>query len=451
MADIGQASDALIAPQALKRFLAAHRWSIVEDRRGEWEVWRSPQDLHPRTVTLVFDDEYVDYETRRFEANQAILAAYDFTLLDLSERITSLSADLFFFRIEQESIDGTIPFKQAQRALDSIATMVRAAATTVASPAHSHRGRRPKEVDQFLAEDLRLGHTKKGSFVVTAAARFDEGSTPAVVPVPVNSDAESEDIEVDVDDVTPNAEVESAVMQADSHAVVDIAPFSRRVMTTFSKGLAAARAVARDETPVGTAVEDGLSLELAEALEKISAEEGLQTIEVTFDWSEAIPQRQADVPEVVRFEREILDSLPRVAEALQIREPAREIEIVGPVVALSREVPTEGDVDQSGEVTIRADIDGRFRKVIVELDGDEHEWAIRSYREHFPVIVTGELVKRRSWRLEGYVSLDVEAARQMATRSSRRAAPDGEAVAPVDPEGDSVAEPTEPSDPDTVA
>lgn len=451
MADIGQASDALIPPEALKRFLAAHRWSIVEDRRGEWEVWRSPQDLHAQTVTLVFDDEYVDYETRRFEANQAILAAYDFTLLDLSERITSLSADLFFFRIEQESVDGTIPFKQAQRALDSIATMVRAAATTVASPAHSHRGRRPKEVDQFLAEDLRLGHTKKGSFVVTAAARFDEGSTPAVLPAPVNSDADSEQIEVDVDDATPDAEAESPVTHTDSQAVEDIAvPFSRRVMTTFSKGLAAARGVATDETPVGTAVEDGLSLELAEALEKISGEEGLQTIEVTFDWSEAIPQRQADVPQVVRFERGILDSLPRVAEALQIREPATEVEIVGPVVALSREVPTEGDVDQTGEVTIRADIDGRFRKVIVELDGDEHEWAIRAYREHFPVIVTGELVKRRSWRLEGYVSLDVEAARQIATRSSRRSAPHGEAVAPVDPEEDAVTEPTEQSDPDTA-
>ncbi|MBX8689180.1 hypothetical protein GO011_17235 [Mycobacterium sp. 20091114027_K0903767] len=363
---------------------------MVEDRSGEWEVWRSPSDIDPMSITLVFDDEYVDYQRRLTEANMSITKLYSLSRIDLAEKITALSADLFFFRIQQESKDGTIPFKQAQRALDSIATMIRAAATTVASPNHSHKGRRPAEVDHFISEDLRLGHTKRGSFVVTAAARFDN------------------------DELEPEPKDKAS---SNGHSSDPIRPFGRRVMTTFSRSLAAAKAVAVDETAVSSAVEQGLSLELAEALERISNEEGLQTIEVSFDWSDAFPAPPDDVPTTVTFDRPILDSLPHVTERLQIREPAKQVKVLGEVVALARNIADE-EAAESGEVTVAGEVDGRFRRVLVTLEGAAHEYAIRAYRERFPVIVTGELVKRRSWRLEGFVSMDLEAAELMATRHS---------------------------------
>lgn len=377
-------TSALIPPSALKRFLAANRWSIIEDHANEWEIWRPPQDLKSLAVTLLFDDEYVDYTARLHEANDIIMRAYHMGSIELSEKITSLSADLFFFRIVQDSRDGTIPFKQAQRALESIATMVRAAATTAVNPNHSHRGRRPSEVDQFIAEDLRLGHTKKGSFVVTAAARFDP------------------------------EEIAPAPMQTNVPVSAGPSPFSRRVMTVFSRGLEAARAMAVDEESVLGAVEQGLSLELAEALERISDEVGLQTIEVSFDWSEAVP-KSTSTPELVRFDRAALDSLPRVTEQLQERRVPEVVEVIGQVTGLSRR-GADDDTAASGEVTITGELGGQVRKVVVELDGEAHEYAIRAYRERFPIIVSGELVKRRSWRLEGYVAMDVEAARLMATR-----------------------------------
>lgn len=117
----------------------------------------------------------------------------------------------------------------------------------------------------------------------------------------------------------------------------------------------------------------------------------------------------------MRFDRAALDSLPRVTEQLQERRVPEVVEVIGQVTGLSRR-GADDDTAASGEVTITGELGGQVRKVVVELDGEAHEYAIRAYRERFPIIVSGELVKRRSWRLEGYVAMDVEAARLMATR-----------------------------------
>ncbi|OZF39940.1 hypothetical protein CH296_01140 [Rhodococcus sp. 14-2496-1d] len=391
--DLEQITESsLIPPDELKRFLGANRWAIVEDKDSEWEIWKAPEDVPATAVTLIFDDEYFDYETRLFEANQAIRKVYELTSVALAEKVAALSADLFFFRISQFSRDGTIPFRQAQRALDGIATMVKAAATTTSNPNHSHQGRRPAEVESFIADKLRLGHTKKGSFVVTAVARFD--------------------------DETPNTEVKAGSKND------EILPYGRRVMTTLARGLDAVRGVASGGEPIGSAVERGVSLELVEALEKITDEEGLQTIEVSFDWSPSVIQSvENPLPNIVTFEQEQILALPQVAEQLTTRKMPTVVEIVGPVLALSRAV-NGGEPEESGAVTVLGEVDGQMRKIVVELEGREHDWAIRAYRERFPIILSGELVKRGSWRLEGYVTLDIESARYLASRSRSSKSPE---------------------------
>ncbi|WEX03824.1 hypothetical protein [Rhodococcus sp. RCBS9] len=380
----------------------------MENYANEWEIWRAPEGLKSPTITLIFDREYFDFDARLFEANKLIQKAYQIDSTGLAERITSLSADLFFVRIQQFSSDGTIPFKQAQRALDNISTMVRAAATTVASPSHSHQGRRPVEVEDFLSENLRLGHTKKGSFVVTAVARFDdEPSEFKNMALASETDEASDDPPIHIDrEYESDDELRDAVDDP-------IMPFGRRVMRTLSRGLDAARKVASDETSIGLALEEGLSLELAEALQRISSEPGLQTIDVTFDWSPSVPQ-PTSVPERVVFEQKTIQALAAVTEALQIHNKPQKAEILGSVIGLSRSL-NNGEPGDSGPVTILADVDGHLRKVTVNLEGEEHRWAIRAYQDHFPVLVEGELVKRGSWRLEGAVALNIEAARQFAS------------------------------------
>ncbi|WP_280293252.1 hypothetical protein [Nocardia abscessus] len=52
--------------------------------------------------------------------------------------------------------------------------MMKAAATTADDPTHSQRGRRSAVVTNFLEDDIRLGHTKRGSFVFTVVTRLGE-------------------------------------------------------------------------------------------------------------------------------------------------------------------------------------------------------------------------------------------------------------------------------------
>lgn len=380
-----------INPRGLKKFLAANRWSLAQDRVG-WEVWRAPSDLelHPPVVIVPVDSEYVDYIDRLEEANRVLRRAYHLSEADLAEKITALNADLFFIRIDQDSLDGTISFAQARRALDNIATMVKAAATTASSPQHSHRGRRPSEVEEFLADDLRLGHTKKGSFVVTAAARLDweEPETPP--------------------SLRATEQLASASEGNSQDAASEIVPFGRRVMVALSHGLNAARLAAstsESAMPIGEAVESGLSLEMAEALERIVSEDGLKSISVSFDWSESVETLRDDTPDVIEFTRDVIDEIPRVTEKLQLKVAPTAVELLGEVTELSRPVGDEKSTI-GGSVVIYALIDDRRRKVRVPLNAGDYDLAVRAHLARIPITVSGDLVKKRSWELGGFVVLE---------------------------------------------
>lgn len=66
----------------------------------------------------------------------------------------------------------------------------------------------------------------------------------------------------------------------------------------------------------------------------------------------------------------------------------------------SEEIDKSQDVD-SGTVVIRADIDGRFKKVLLDLDGRQYDMAIEAHRSRSMMQAVGTLRKDgRSWRLD---------------------------------------------------
>ena len=95
-------------------------------------------------------------------------------------------------------IEGTIPFHQAEKSLQTLQRMTRATATTAANPAHPHRGQRPTEVTEFLEDDVRLANTKCNRFVFTVVSRLggplptpeSESEPIATFPVELGSDSD---------------------------------------------------------------------------------------------------------------------------------------------------------------------------------------------------------------------------------------------------------------------
>ncbi|MGW5439224.1 hypothetical protein [Nocardia asteroides] len=425
----GETYDELVDPRSLSNFLAANQWAKLEENLNLWEVWRAPDELHlkPRTVVVPLDRELEDFSLRMGETVSALLGAYQLRPRTLVDRIVSLRADVFYVRIDQESTDGTIPLKQAQRTLESIATMVRAAATTVVSPGHTHKGRRPALVEDFVSDDLRLGHTKRGSFIVTVAARHDfnvDSQRAQSLGREVENVHESDQATDIISDERPPFDRPEIGVERERDAIV---PLARRVMVTLSNGLSGAQKLAdissdrsqfADDTEWPTDAESsGLSLELADALQRLTDESGLRSLSIDFDWAESIDP-PPNVRDQIVFNRQHIEALPRVADRLRRLEEDQNVDLIGPVIALSRRLK---DLKSPiGDVTILAQVDDVPRKVVAELTGADYDLAIQAYRNNLPIAISGILVKRRSWQLEGTVRLDREMVTELLGMSSRR-------------------------------
>jgi hypothetical protein len=377
----------ILTDSHVAQFLASRNWVCQVDR-GFDQVWSEPGsegDTVSR-VLLPRDKSFVDYNRRLVEALTRIGQVYDWRLSHLAEQVSAVHADLFFLRVDQSMSDGTIPLRQASKLLESIDDMIRSAAMTVMSPSSSGRGRVPNRVNNFLNDDVRMGHTKHGSFIITVAARLDEpegettqyGGEPGSVPI-----------------------------QQDK--VADLVPsFTRQVMTTLARSLdVTQRFTARgdDFLSFDAAVEQGLRLPMVQALRSIGQSEGLRKLDMSFEWAPLEPVR-VEVPSQVSITRPIIELLPEVEARLVRVIPAQDVILTGPVVELKRgdEIPVEED---EGEIVVRADVDGAWRRVTVPLAGVDYDWAIRAHRKRLPFTVSGVLEKRgRLWILTGEIAVD---------------------------------------------
>ncbi|MET7346360.1 hypothetical protein ACIOEZ_06630 [Streptomyces sp. NPDC087866] len=366
-----------LTPAAVAQFLAAHEWELDTQQPGVKEIWRHA-DLdagRPARIMLPLATDYVDFEARFVDALEALGHVHALDGGELHDRIASTRADLFFVRLDQPMMDGTIPFQQAEATLQALYKMLKAAATTAADPWHSHRGRRPASVNDFLQDDVRLGHTKRGSFIFTVVTRLGD-------PLAVESEH---------------------LLDGDQSIV-----FPRRVMETLAKGLETTRRLAQewDAGVLEAPGQSGLSAALVESVQDLSQPEQLRSLDLSFEWAAAETPPEVGLATIV-LDRDVMAELPRVRERLvRQEEPAQHVTLVGLVKSLTREESLGSD-EESASVTLLADVRGKTRSVHVSLTGEDHDWAIAAYQQKLPFTVSGDLAfERQAWRLTGDVSVD---------------------------------------------
>ncbi|MCS7484481.1 hypothetical protein ACFFQW_40305 [Umezawaea endophytica] len=361
-----------LTPPAVSQYLAAHDWELESKHPNVREIWRLVGERGPMgRIMLPLATDFVDFSQRFLDALHALGRIYDWDPSQLAERIMAARADLFFVRLDQAMTDGTIPFRQAEKTMDALFKMMKAAATTAADPAHPHRGRRPSSVTDFLDDDVRLGHTKTGSFVFTVVTRLGD-------PLPPLDDG-------------------SAAVS-----------FPRRVMETLATGLETTRDLARrwDSGTADQAGHLGLSAGLVESLQDLTQPEALRSLDLSFDWASSEPRPSVGRTPIV-VDRDVIAALPRVRERLvRQEEPPRTETLVGTVRALTREDPGGQDLE-TATIVLATYVRGRARSVHITLNGEDHEWAILAYHRKLPFTVTGDLVfERGAWRLTGVVTVD---------------------------------------------
>jgi len=379
-----------LPPAAVSQYLAASGDWILETRHaGVREVWNLPapsaspahdqvRRRHRARIMLPLATHFIDFRQHFRDALSALALINGWSPVQLEREILSLHSDTFLVRLVQEHGGGSLPLRQAETTIDAIYKMLRAAALTTATPRQIFRGGRlPATVSTFLEDDVRLGHTQRGSFVFTVVTQLDNPADPQST------------------DEDPPAD------QQAQH-------FPRRVMENVALGITNARNLADGRTP--TALSNppkwGLSAGLVESLMEITEPEGLSSVDLSFDWA-AAGSRPTVGARPVSFHHAHLERLQRVHEQLlQREEPVRHETLIGTVVSLSRddEVPSG---DGAAAVIISAEVSGRRRNVHLTLTGRQHDLAIQAYRLKLPIVVTGDLTfARRAWQLEGTVELD---------------------------------------------
>jgi len=371
-----------LKPQAVSEYLAASPWDL-ERRDDTKEIWQltDARGKSAGRLMLPLATGYTDFADRFYDALLTLGRVNGWDADQLLEQILATRADLFFVRLDQPTTDGTISFRQAEATIDSIYRMMRSAAEAATGSRVRRRGRLPAAVENYLNNGVRLGHTKRGSFIFTVASRLNES-------IMANPSLEEE--------------IEAGI-------VTEIVS-PRRVMETLANSLAAARNIAAHGTG---SLSDYYFIDtnVLESLEEIGKPEDLRSIELSFQWAIALRPPDVDTDPIKLNHRDIsILSEYRQIRASQVKEPASDIEnyvtLVGPVVTLTRS-DAEEEENETREVVIVADVGrGRFRHVHVPLSGPDHEFAIQAYRSRAPLTVSGTLLfDAQRWQLVGNVQV----------------------------------------------
>jgi len=369
-------------------YLATSGWALEQMYGPGAEVWRLDQTQ--TRVLLPRDTSYLDYEARLDDAIHLLGALHQWSPQQLAASVLQTRADVLYVRAEQTDLDGSIPLKQADALIAGSVRLLEAAALATVRPRATYPSRRPSRVVDFVNDDLRMGHTQRGSFIITILTRLGEETEARLeddvleVPSPLVASPDASDAALEV---APGDERAVAV----APQVVRIPAFQRRVMTTLSTGLVAAARTADDPAleSLTNGVDYGASSNLYDALDKMTRYEGLGALDLSFAWAPAVPQAE-DVESVIVFDHEELPRFRTARDRLRERPPVVRDSVTGQVVRLDR-----GADKEEGTVTVVGVVgEGRTRSVRISLEGEVYRQAVRAHDERSVVTCSGDLERK---------------------------------------------------------
>jgi hypothetical protein len=355
-----------LKPLEVVQYLRAKGWQQEGDLGNKATLWVTDTDAE---IVLPMRRDLGDFALRMAEVLQTLEQVEARSQLDILRDLQAASSDLIRIRAPAgNAADGTIPIEAAVAFVERARDLMLAAACAAIDKRSYFATRKPAQATDYL-DQVRMGQTERGSFVLTILSPV----TPLLRP-------------------------------ADPGLLFPIEPpepYERSVTRTLAFSLSAIRAAADtaaangDLKPFSDAVGQGVSANLCEALVGLAQASPSDGLDIGISWS---PNRAvaATTPHRIMMPA---DSIPLIREAARLfREtgPVEDFELQGGVVGLSR---AEGAA--IGHVTVAGFIEGRARKVLIDLPEQDYATAIRAHEEEAIVLCTGELVKEgRSFQLQ---------------------------------------------------
>ncbi len=348
-----------ISPAALAAYARSAGWQRGEIYRLHSHVYAGqdrPEIIVPRT------DHLGDYATVVSTLIKVFAQVADQDELTIYRSLVTGDRDVVRVRVA-DADDGSLELNQGVDLIGGARDLVLSAACSITRPGQKVYRAGANQEAKDLVEQMRLGQTDQGSFVITVL-------TP-VVPPQLQQE------------LFPNLEDRDA-------------PIQRKMTRHLLEALQAAResterAAAGDGNALASMAEQGVSANLCDAL--VSLIRPFSNLDVGVSWARTRP---APLPEAtVRFGKADSPILEEAARLFRERAPREGVHLPG-FVQLLRRPETEDD----GTIRLKAHIEGQEQSVTTVLAQSDYEKAVQAHRDRAMVTLKGDLERQgQRWRL----------------------------------------------------
>jgi len=358
-------------PVDVASYLRAEGWKQVENQPDRLIVWSSQIDGEKIELLLPLRRTLGDYVLRMSEAVTTLAAKEGRSQLEILSDLQTASADVVRIKLRLvASMNGSILLDQGAALVENAREMMfaGACADVQRKPYYSRPG--PEEANRFM-RGLRMGQTEWGSYVLTVHS-----------PVSPSLTSLSADQFVDLDP-----------------------PFERRAINQLAVALAALReatdqALCRPNADLfQKSISAGVSANLCSAIVGMSGADARphSEVRISFTYARSRPA-DASIPREIVIPDDHVGIANEAARIFRASAPPEETEICGAVVQLKGE---EQSGTAAGPVTVMAFVDGRPRRVQINLDREGHRLALLACEQGAEIACTGDLVKHgNSWELK---------------------------------------------------
>ena len=353
-----------ISPMALNAYARSLGWHKQECYRKHSHVYLGqdrPEIIVPQT------DRLGDYASVVSTLIKIFAQVADQDELTVYQSLATGDRDVVRIRVA-DSDDGSLGLNQGVDLVRGARDLIQSAACSLYQKQAVYRAGANQIAKTFL-EQMRLGQTDQGSFVVTVL-------TPPVVPqlllplqLELPSDSESSD-----------------------------PPIPRQITQCLVKALQAVResiewAATGEPNAFATVPEKGVSANLCDALVRLIGTSA--TMDVGVSWARTWP-RPTFLHEPVRFSKADSPFLEEAARGFRNRAPQEGVELYGFVQRLARP-----ETDDDGTIRLLTHISGKKTVVQTVLGQRDYEEALKAHKDKAVLTLKGNLERRgpRKWQL----------------------------------------------------
>lgn len=351
-----------LKPLDVASYLRSTIWqekSHVTDYSSTWVPLGDGEEFE---ILLPLRTDFADYAARMADILRILATAERRSQLDVLSDLFAVSTDVVKVRsLLPSAEDGTLPLHEGVDLLENASNLLIFAACAVEQPRRVYSNRQSRAVTEYI-QSLRLGQTERGSYVLAIASPVQPRLTAS----------------------------ERGVLYED---YPEPDPFPRKATLGLAWSLIAMHEAAEISAATGTmtpfedAVSKGVSANLCEATVKLAGQTKRGEVEINFAWSLRRPPDN-NVPRRIRFTSDTISYIEEASQWFRRSGALYDAEVKGVVIIL------KDDPNDSAERTvILGYVDGRPRRISVELSDNSRNIAIEAYTAHSPVRCFGTLVR----------------------------------------------------------